>query len=1077
MPGNNVKRIFRQRSNSKTMIDKMFETPINQKITQKANRRSRRFLVNRIDSLLQNKKILDNYIARVRRSSRKKEKHAKDSDSDVVLQNNYKNDDDADEENALLDMERLRGFPIWQVPESTVTAINLDSLTNPMTRQIEMINPPLFKKPSSQLQNLDSDHFLKKANLPIYPNSQEKFTVSDKNLMFSKISNPKFEIDSDVNNHAFKNLSNTALFPTYLGLFVDINSPNFSQFQRSQWQYNYDQKNHPVSNIKKELSNNYLMSSKRKFMLIPISKDLYILKNVQDNNTNIDKINPKQYKLSVRNKDNTSAIVSFKAHLHHDMKNVGRAYLQKSLYNRYSDNANYIYSYSNPHISEENRNPTASLYPNFLYSTITSPALNLIDRSISEISIEQITPHILDYESYISMNSTVESDSKIESYDSIFLSTSFSFEILNDVSLYSEENVYYPPNTLPTTYKLDNINSFKLNSSNYEEFSINRELDVEMTTIDFRNTLGIFDNNLGTLVTLENVKIYSTNVNKEVFDLIQSTEDESKLLIREKEDKYKTDFVDNILMQYRSTLETYTKEDNTSSLNSINFINNAKNVLNNHDNSVQDNPASRVPILNEYSHKKSSHNLNYDNRFMDKVLFNDNIKVNSFFKTENYAIKQSNTENPYTLLMAIKPLSTELMKLLNAVKLFNQSINNMQKKLYDKKNIRSAKVDRKKKERKINIANHINKIDYYNPNVFIESLHKKFSNKRRKLIPENRNTVIQISNDLKSKRVTKSYVRFLNKITTPLYTYASFDNKLKIQNEHKNFFKNIKLHKKKSFKLGEIEKHRSFLSRFNRNLKSLTKNYRPQVKPIRQFIKSRFKESSSTTPIIILSHLIGYNISNKNAILNKGTHKSQRNNKLIFPSHGWNIPATVFNVIIDKNNESYSLSNNKRKQVQRNVKRAMLTEINGEKEITARQEIYQLLNVTEAPEEYSVVWTTTSLPKFIQDLITTTEEPLEYNEIEYVTDPDIDDEYNEGIYEDYEYNNITCSNNNKNHNSYNTYNNNNYEANNYKNNDDYQTINNNNNRQTDNHQNHNCNQTTNDNNYCNANNIDDHNSY
>jgi len=1030
--GNNVKRIFRQRTNSRTMLDKMFETSINQKIIQNANRRSRRsFLVNRVDGLLQNKKILDNNVAQVRRTQRKKEKHAKNSDSDIVFQNDYKNDDDADEENALLGMKKLRGFPIWQIPESTVTTINLDSLIS--TRQVdkyqhEMVNPLLFTFEKPSLQNLDSDHFFNKATLPTYPNLQEKFgtTISDKSLMFPKISNPKFEIDSDINNHAFKNLTGIVVFPTYPGLFVDIDSPNLSQFQKSQWQYSDYQQNHPSSyNIKRELLNNYLMSSKKKFILIPIFNDLYILKNMQDNNrTNINKINSKQYKLSNRKKNNTtSAIVLFKEHLHHDVKNVDRAYFQKSLYNHYFDNAKYISSnsYSKPHVSEENGNPTAPLYLNFLYPTITSSAhLNLID-AISEISIEQITSTTLNYETYTSINNAVES------YDSIFLSTSFSFEILNDVSLYSEKNTYYLPNILPTT-KLNDINSFKLNSSNYEDFPINTELNVEMTTIDFRNTLGIFDNNLGTLVTLENVRIYSTNAKKEVFDLIQSTKDESKLFIREKGNKYKTNF-NNILMQHRSILDIYTKEDNTSFLDSINFINNDKNVLNNHDNSVQNNSASGTPVLNKYSDKKSSNNLNYNNRFLDKVLFNDNTKIDSYFKTENYIIEQSNTENPYTLLMAIKPLSPELQKLLNAVKLFNQSISNMQNKLYDKKDVRLAKINQENKEKKRNIANHTNNLDYYNSNVFVENLHKKFSNKKQKSISENRNTIIQIFSDLKSKRGTKSYVQFLNKITTPLYKYTT--NKLKIQNDRKHFLKNIKLNKRKFFKSDNIEKHRLFFSRFNRNLKSLTKNYEPQVKPIRQFITSRFKElSPSTTPIImmIMSHLIGHNISNKNTFLTKHARDIQRKNKVTFPSH--DILSTFSNKFSDKNSESYIISSKKWKPMQRNVKRAMLTEINTDKESTistkhieiwAQEELHDILKVTtETSAEYFITWTTQSslliftttesyrttisLPKFSPLMGNNNQTTSEYNEIEYVTDPDID-YYYENNYE-YE-NNMT----------------------------------------------------------------------
>ncbi|EZA56600.1 hypothetical protein X777_03278 [Ooceraea biroi] len=957
--------------------------------------------MNRIDDLLHNRNILNNNVARVRQSPRRKEKRAKDPGSEVALPNeNYENDEDADEGNDLLDAARLQGFPIWQVPESTVATINLNSLISPMTTQIEMVNPSLFtfERPL-QLENLYSDRSWNEARMPFYQNSQETFgiTVSDKNLILPKISNPKFITDPDAKTQSPKN---------------------------------------------------HLMSSERKFMLIPISKDLYVLKNVEDTiRTDADKIIPKQvYKLPVGNKNNaTSAIVSFKAHMHHDVEDVGRVYLQKNLYNHhlFDNNGNYLYSYPDSRVSEENRNPMespASFYPNLFYPGITSPAhSNSID-TITEISIEQITPRIPDYETY-SMDSAVKSDDRIESYNSTFLPTSSSFlKVPNyDIPLYSEENANYPPNISPAI-KLDEINSFESNSKSCENFLTYKELGVEVTTIDFRNTFGIFDD-LDTLVTSENVKMYSTNVHEGVFDLTQSTEDESKLLIGN-ENKDRTDFVDKMSTRYGSTLDASPKEDNTSFLDVINFSN-AKNILNNYDNLVQDNQAPRTSILSEYSDKKSSNNVNHYNRFMDKILFNDYAtKIDSFLKTEDtistsflpdtdeWTLKkeQSNTENPRTLLMAIKPLSAELQKLLNAVKLFNQSISDVQNKLCDKKNVTSARVERENKKKKTNITNPTSNLDYYKSDLSAGSFDKQFwKSKRRNSISKDRNIVDRTSHNIKFKRETKDYVRFLNKVTAPLRKYASSDNKLKIQNDRRSSFKNIKLGKRKLFKSDNAEKYKSSHSRFNRNLKSLTKSYGKQVKPIRRFIKFRLKKAYSTTPIIILSHLIGYNMSNKNDFLNKRAQNFQRN-KLISSSHDVSSKAMSTEMYTTEKGITFSS-----------------VYIQFYKEATAYRDILTLLNMTkESRVEHltDTMWTaenvteplllmftttevlqiTTFLPYFIQELTTIAPsttirktKPLEATEsglYEYVTETDFEyDKYGEdyeetnytGMYEDYEY--------------------------------------------------------------------------
>ncbi|EFN69545.1 hypothetical protein EAG_03361 [Camponotus floridanus] len=954
MPGNGIKHILRQKSEA--IQDKINEKFIDDKITREINKHRRQsLLINRIDSLSQNRKILNGKLTRAKRSLQKRKKRAKNSDiahHPNVFQNNDV-DDDIDKEEEEENLSKTRGLPIWQISEPMVAAIDLNSTTNPMiVKQTEMINRSSFKRPRSE--NLKSYRVSKETSSLIatdqHSNSHGLFdtNVPDKNLVFSKFSNSKSNRRSPV----FKKLDKVPLFAYPPEISVDIDS-NFKPSRGFEWRGNGYLKNFSnLRNNQEDLSDSHLTDSNERFLLVPVSKDLYVLKSIQDSPSVNGMIIPK-HKLLERNKNkgNISAILSLKAHMHHDVKDVGRAYLHHRASNNHylSDyNTNYLYTDLEPRVIEENKtNITPLSYPNFLYPGIAPQTLDVID--VPEILDPQIPLRVPDYK-HISFVD-IDSNTKIVPYDSTTASTAPFFDMSKyDVSSYPKENTNdRKSNVLPT--KLNELNS-RLDSENDEnslEYS-----DTSIQSTDFPST---FDS----------------------LDVINT-------------DKSRINFIDDISTPYRSAFDA-SNQDNFFSSQFL--LNNIENILNNQDTN-EDYIGSEIITLSEYNDKKSTFNdFNYDNKFIDETLFSNytTIKLDSFLNIENHTTsislpsdtdewslkkKQSNVGNPRALLNAIEPLSSELKKLLTAVKLVNQSISNVQNRLCDKKNIvRSARIERESKERKAtNIAKSIYSKDDFDPFM------KNFNNQsldKKKIKIKDKNIVDRISNDIEFKRKTINDY-FLNKLTTPLQKReSSISNNRKILN-NRNFLKKRKLSESKFFKLDNIEKHRLPL-KFNRNLKSLIRNYKVQAKPIRQLVESRLKRViRKTTPVIISSHgLLKNNILSKNNFINRLTQKSPKNKSTSLSRH--NTLSIFSDIIADKDNRMNFLSNNKRDLARYNITNKLSSDTENKyssvdpqsyREVTAYLDILRLLNMTKKP--------------FIESLISTTESsattasilPIEY---------------------------------------------------------------------------------------------------
>lgn len=648
-------------------------------MTRETNkRREQSLLINRFDGLSRNRKITNGKLEGIKR---KRKKRAGDSDiarHRNVLENNDVDEDVDEEEDTLL--TETRGLPVWQVSEPTIATIDLNSTINSTIVKTEVINRTVFKTPRSG--NLNSyNKAISFIAADRHRNPHElafDVNVPDKNLVFSKSKNLK-----SVRSPVFEKLINKIPLFAFPKIPVNIDSSNSRPSQGFEWGEN-------SHNIKQDSpKDDHLTDSNGRFLLVPVSKDLYVLKDIKDNFEKDGTIIPNRHKLLGRNKieeNVTSAIVSFKAHMHHDVKDVGRAYL----HHRDSNNNHRLPDYDTDYLQtdldfgilEENREKFMT-YPNFLYPGVafqTRPDLNVIP----EIFEQQVTLSVPDYK-YIS------SDTEVISYNSsIFPSTSPSFDISNyDVSSYRKED--------------------------------------------------------GRLISYPN-----------------------------------TDYF---------------------------FINNAKNILNLDTN--EDNIESGTSISSEFSDKKStySNDFNY-NKFIDETLFNNytTIKLDLFLNVEDYTTsslllsvtdewslkkEQSKVGNPRALLEAIEPLSSELTKLLTAVKLVNQSISDVQNRLCDKKNVvRSVRIERESEERKTtNIAKLIDRKNDFD--LFIENSNDQSLNKKQIKIKE-KNIKHRTNNDVEFKRKFNDY--FLNKLTTPLHKRESLiSNDREVRNNHKNFLEKRKL--------------------------------------------------------------------------------------------------------------------------------------------------------------------------------------------------------------------------------------------------------------------------------------------
>ncbi|KYN43559.1 hypothetical protein ALC56_01820 [Trachymyrmex septentrionalis] len=948
----NNRYIFKQKS--ATSRNRVSEISIDDGIIQMINKHNRQSLGNQIGGFPQNKKILNN----LTRNLRKRKKHVKNLNNKIVNRwNNYTGN--MYEKDTSLNTVR---FPIWRVPESTLAVINLDSTTNLSIMETEIINRPLlaFEKPSSQLENLNN-HSVDKAIFPIarrYPNSRRllELNASNKNLILSRIASPKSEITANVQNPAFKGLNNKMLLPAYHpGKFVGVDSSNSSRPQEFQRRYNRYQKDLSNSyNVKKELFNDRLTSSNQRYFLVPISKNMYVLKNVRESSqTDVDGITiPKRYKLLEKDKDNaTSAIL--KPYMHHDVKDVGRTYLQRGNLHLFDHDMNYLYSTLKSRVSEENENPTENPASqlDFLYLNITFQTdPNLIDVT-SKISEEQVVSPVPDYENISLVDINLRN--RINFYDLSTLSSPSSFDI-SDYDVTSKKMANYGQLSILSAAKL---NPIQQDSENYENSWKCSEFGVELTTTDFRDTFDTLVEYIYTSTTLENVEI----------DLIN--------------DKKVFGFIDDISMQYRTAFDASANEDNTFFPNITNyFVNNG--ILNSQD---IDDQKYGISISNEYNNKMSTHSNDfyYNNESIDEVLFtNYTTKVDSFLNEEDYVTSaplclntdewplkktQSNVENSNALLMAIKPLSSELQKLLGAIQSVNQKISNVQS-MCDKKNVGTTRTEQENRNA-TNITKLVDKIDYYDSDFFTKSFNNRSLDK---------------SIEIEGKNVAERNVKirrrniFLNKLMTPSHKHKSSISDLEVQSGRRNFLKKRKLNERKFIKSGDRLSH----SRFNRNLKSLTKNYETRMKPIRQFIGLK-KMKRTTTPILGLSHLIKSNISSKNFASGRQNQENDETSRSIISPN--NTPS--LNMSVKKDNSAHFLSDDKRDLTQRNVKRAMSNEISDSdkkkkihptdpqfyKEATAYLDILKLLGKTDI--EYATdIWTTQKLMESLPPLIFTTTE-------------------------------------------------------------------------------------------------------
>ncbi|XP_011698928.1 PREDICTED: uncharacterized protein LOC105456525 [Wasmannia auropunctata] len=845
MSGNSMKYIFKPKNGATR--NRVSEILNNDDIIQTINKRNRQSLQENRIGFPQSRKILNSNLKRIKRSLRKRKKHAKNS-NDI-------------NEDGISNVER---FPIWRVPESMVATINLDSTTNPSIVETEMITRSLDAIARSQLENLDYDRSANETN----SRGLLDLNASNKNLILSKIANPKSEIKIDVRTPTFEGLDNKMLPPAYHPeILADVDLLSSSRPRGFQWRYRHQRDSTNSHNVK-ELFNDRPIGSNKRFLLVPVSKDLYVLKNIRESpRTAVDGIIvPKRYKLLERDKDSaTSAILSFKAHMHHDVKDVGRAYIQRGNHRLFDHNANYLYPTLDPRVSEESANPVENpvppSYPDFLYPGIalqTDP--NLIDAT-PEISEPVISP-VSDYEN-ISFAEVINSRGGINSYDS----SPSSLDILN-YNVCSKENANVGQSSILSTTKLNNeIN--QQDSGNYGNSLGYSEFGVELTTADFRDTL-VLNDNINTSAALENVEMYLTNNDKEVFDMSRSREDDSKFLTGSNEDKFTIDFIDDISTQYSPAFDASANEDNIFFPNiTYAFVNNA--ILKSED-VDKDNREYGISISEiEYSNKKSTHSIdfNYDNRAIDEASFsNYTTEIDSFLNAEDYVTSvplilntdkwslkkaKSTVENSNALLMAIKPLSSELQKLLSAIQVVNQSISDVQNRLCDKKN---DVVERESKDTKAtNIAKLIDREDHYDSDLSTKSFDSQ-SLDRRRIKAKNKN----VPERVKIRKKTDGF--FLNKLTTP---FRKRESNSEVRSGRRNFIKKRKLIDGKFLKSGNVKGRRLPHSRFNRNLKSLTKNYETRVKPFRQLTDSESKRMKRTTrPIIKLLRLSDSDVPSEN---------------------------------------------------------------------------------------------------------------------------------------------------------------------------------------------------------------------
>lgn len=374
-------------------------------------------LANRIDGSLQTRRLLSGKSTRIRQSPRRRAKRARNSDGEIArLRDKFENDDDVDADDVWSNAAGSRGLPVWQVPEPPIATTNSVSTTTATVTRME----------SPEIPNSDRSSRTGDAILPlIHSNRQETFTeatktrisnwenqngqesevifpprkpiyvlsypdrytdVIDGSFAFPRTSSRHFPDSEpldvkaeDTGSRARNSVSGVPIEKVLLPVYrLGIPPPGHQETLPGSHSNNKD-----TSQVK---NNRAQANSFRRFLLVPVSKDLYVLKDADED------IRPRT---SEDTDNTTSTVLAFKAHLHHDAKDAGKEYLQGRLLkhqHRLSDHeTNHSYSdleYSTAFQEEDAEKST--LYPNFLYPEITSQTYP--EMSDEEIALQTADP-------------------------------------------------------------------------------------------------------------------------------------------------------------------------------------------------------------------------------------------------------------------------------------------------------------------------------------------------------------------------------------------------------------------------------------------------------------------------------------------------------------------------------------------------------------------------------------------------------------------------------------------------------------------------------------------------------------
>lgn len=409
----------------------MSEVPVDDGMTQKTIKRGKQSsLVNRIDGFLQARKLLLNGKSpRVRRSPRGRTKRAQNSNDEVARRrDDFENDDDTDADDVWSNVAGSRGLPVWQVPESPVPATNSAPTSTPTAIQMEnsessdsdrslrteAILPltdsnsrkTLYEPPETPTSRWEADESQNRREPEAaLPPRQPMYVLSypdryvdaiDGSFAFPKTSrrhlpnSEPLDVEPEDTSRARSLVSGKPierlLVPVYrLGTLVDAHSPRlFSGHQKTPASWHSNDKKSQVKD------NRAHANSFRRFLLVPVSKDLYILKDADEDSRS---------RASADGDNATSAVLAFKAHLHHNAKDVGRAYLRGSLLKHQHPISLPDHDASDSHpnldsavLREENADPTRepTSYPNFLYPRVPSQTYPSLIDAMLEMSDEEI---------------------------------------------------------------------------------------------------------------------------------------------------------------------------------------------------------------------------------------------------------------------------------------------------------------------------------------------------------------------------------------------------------------------------------------------------------------------------------------------------------------------------------------------------------------------------------------------------------------------------------------------------------------------------------------------------------------